>query len=81
MLNSLVITRNIQTSGSGCVSIKLYLQKEIIGQIRPAGHRVRIYTNSKSAKNNIRNSGKKSNTGMSIIRKSQKKIRWSKFDL
>ena len=81
MLNSLVITWNIQTSGSGCVSIKLYLQKEIIGQIRPAGHSVGIYTNSKSAKNNIRNSGKKSNTGMSIIRKSQKKIRWSKFDL
>ena len=55
-----MITENMQTSDSGCISIKLCLKKEVIGQIRPAGHRGRIYINNKSAKNNIRNSdGKK----------------------
>lgn len=50
----------MQTSDSGCISIKLCLKKEVIVQIRPAGHRGRIYINNKSAKNNIRNSdGKK----------------------
>lgn len=66
----------MQTSDSGCISIKLCLKKEVIVQIRPAGHRGRIYINNKSAKNNIRNSDgkkKKSNTGMKTIRKSQKK--------
>ena len=79
-----MITENMQTSDSGCISIKLCLKKEVIGQIRPSGHRGRIYINNKSAKNNIRNSdGKKkdSNTGMKTIRKSQKKIRSSKVDL
>lgn len=76
----------MQTSDSGCISIKLCLKKEVIGQIRPAGHRGRIYINNKSAKNNIRNSDEKkkkkdSNTGMKTIRKSQKKIRSSKVDL
>ena len=81
-----MITENMQTSDSGCISIKLCLKKEVIGQIRPAGHRGRIYINNKSAKNNIRNSDEKkkkkdSNTGMKTIRKSQKKIRSSKVDL
>lgn len=75
----------MQTSDSGCISIKLCLEKQVIVQIRPAGYRSRICINSGSAKNNIRNSdGKKkkdSNTDMKTIRKNQKKFRSSKVDL